>query len=446
MALTVGSLVNCLNTVGVGKNQNAFARVKVGEQVLAADSEQDVLSIEAGGALVGSGDSATKKITFSVDSTAVGGRLALFDGYLSSSTEGCTLVDQEIGWFSKASMPTARNGLTSSVIDNILYAVGGNDGSYYLSTNEAYDPATDSWTTKASMPTARSTHTASVIGNILYVVGGYNGASLSTNEAYDPTTNSWTAKASMPTARYHLTSSVIDNILYVVGGWNGSSPYFSTNEAYNPDTNTWTTKANMLTSRKGLISSVINNILYAVGGYDSVSFLSTNEAYDPTTNSWTAKASMPTARYAFTSSVINNILYAMGGDNGSQLSTNEAYDPTTNSWTAKANMLTARSYLASSVIDNILYAVGGNDGSSRISTNEAYIPVVYNIVLTSDLGPSIISLVACDDGIEIEIDRGSGLGVITLTQADVGKTVPCVSASVSCSYLPGVARRLAVVS
>jgi N-acetylneuraminic acid mutarotase len=110
--------------------------------------------------------------------------------------------------------------LTSSVVNGIIYVIGGYNGAV-LSTNEAYDPATNTWTTKASMPTARDALTSSVVNGIIYVIGGYNGAYLSTNEAYDPATNTWTTKASMPTARRWLTSSVVNGIIYVIGGYNG---------------------------------------------------------------------------------------------------------------------------------------------------------------------------------------------------------------------------------
>jgi hypothetical protein len=65
------------------------------------------------------------------------------------------LVGFNNGWAPRTPMPTARTWLTSSVVNGIIYVIGGYNGAY-LSTNEAYDPATNTWTTKASMPTARS--------------------------------------------------------------------------------------------------------------------------------------------------------------------------------------------------------------------------------------------------------------------------------------------------
>jgi hypothetical protein len=42
-------------------------------------------------------------------------------------------------WTTKAPMPTARYGLAAAAVNNIIYAIGGSNGSgSYLSTNEAY--------------------------------------------------------------------------------------------------------------------------------------------------------------------------------------------------------------------------------------------------------------------------------------------------------------------
>jgi len=254
-------------------------------------------------------------------------------------------------WTTKAPMPTARYFLTSSTVNNVIYCIGGNSGSNYLNVNEAYDPATNTWTTKAPMPTARDALTSGAVNNIIYVIGGGIGycSVFNTNEAYDPSTNTWSTKAPMPTARRALTSSVANNIIYCLGG-NNCSTFYANNEAYDPISNSWTTKASMFAVSNGLTSSSVNNVIYRIGGWVSGGWSNINQAYDPITNSWTNKASMPTARSSMTSSVINNIIYCIGGNNGTQIATNEAYDPATNTWTTKAPMPTAREGLTSSVV------------------------------------------------------------------------------------------------
>jgi hypothetical protein len=243
---------------------------------------------------------------------------------------------------------TSANSSVITVTTNAcpkIYVIGGWNGTR-LTTNEVYDPATNTWATKASMPTARSEAACSAVNNVIYVIAGTNGAPLNTNEAYDPSTNTWTSKANKPTLCDGPAYSAVNNVIYVIGGYNGS--YLNTNEAYDPATNTWTSKANMPTARRYATASPVNNIIYVIGGANGP-FLSTNEAYDPATNTWTTKANMPTARSLSASSAVNNVIYVIGGYNGSYLSTNEAYDPATNSWTTKASMPTIREGAVSAV-------------------------------------------------------------------------------------------------
>jgi len=69
-------------------------------------------------------------------------------------------------------MPTARLVLASTVVNGVIYAIGGEHSSAVLGTVEAYDPVSDTRTTKASMPTARFALSTSVVNGIIYAVGG----------------------------------------------------------------------------------------------------------------------------------------------------------------------------------------------------------------------------------------------------------------------------------
>src|ERR1035437_4174245 len=63
----------------------------------------------------------------------------------------------------------------------------------------------DSWSTGPSMPTAREGHTSSVVNGKIYAIGGAFGNG-SCVEVFDPAANSWSTGPSMPTARGDLTS------------------------------------------------------------------------------------------------------------------------------------------------------------------------------------------------------------------------------------------------
>jgi hypothetical protein len=86
-------------------------------------------------------------------------------------------------------MPTPRAiSLSSSVVNGIIYVIGGINGERAFSTVEAYDPATDTWTGKTSMPEVRGMFATSVVGGKIYAIGGNNaghGAVMSTVYEYD---------------------------------------------------------------------------------------------------------------------------------------------------------------------------------------------------------------------------------------------------------------------
>jgi hypothetical protein len=100
---------------------------------------------------------------------------------------------------------------------------------------EEYDPATDTWTRKADMPTAREALSTSVVNGKIYAIGGVttSGSYLSTVEEYDPATDIWTRKADMPTAREAPSTSMVNGRIYAIGGW--VSRAISTVEEYDPN-------------------------------------------------------------------------------------------------------------------------------------------------------------------------------------------------------------------
>jgi N-acetylneuraminic acid mutarotase len=79
-------------------------------------------------------------------------------------------------WTTKTSMPTARTALSASVVDGNIYAIGGAQS--YKSTAtifpivEEYDPATDSWMSRTEMPTARQSLSTSIVNGKIYAIGG----------------------------------------------------------------------------------------------------------------------------------------------------------------------------------------------------------------------------------------------------------------------------------
>jgi N-acetylneuraminic acid mutarotase len=265
-------------------------------------------------------------------------------------------------WTQKADMPTARNWLSTSVVDGKVYAIGGL--TVYrgtdLATVEVYDPVTDTWTPKADMPTPRGRLATSAVNGKIYAIGG--GSAENKVEEYDPATDIWTEKADMPTPRGALATSVVNGKIYAIGG-GPSGAVVATVEEYDPATDTWTKKADMPTARTYLRTCVVNGKIYAMGGIspDTWPTFTTVEEYDPMTDTWTKKADMLVPQGPSTSAVDDKI-YAFGGSDrrgGVPIPTLTQYDPATDTWTTLDDMPVRMLGMSTSVVGGKIYVIGG---------------------------------------------------------------------------------------
>jgi N-acetylneuraminic acid mutarotase len=176
-------------------------------------------------------------------------------------------------WTEKAPMPSPRGALAAGLIDGKIYAISGAKKSFFKwnnsSANEVYDPSTNQWKKLAPVPTPRDHLTVSVIDGILYAIGGrknvnYN-KNLDTNEAYDSSTNQWSTKAPLPTARSGITSQNLGGKVYVFGGETGGGT-FNQNEAYDPIINRWQKMEPMPNACHGLGSALIKEKIHLING------------------------------------------------------------------------------------------------------------------------------------------------------------------------------------
>ena len=100
-------------------------------------------------------------------------------------------------------MSVTQSGSVQPATATAIVVIGGDDssGSAFRS-GERYDPVANTWSPIASMGTARRNHAAAVIDGLLYAIGGWDGSShLSSGERFDPAANAWSPIASMGTAR-----------------------------------------------------------------------------------------------------------------------------------------------------------------------------------------------------------------------------------------------------
>lgn len=209
--------------------------------------------------------------------SVVDGKLYVIGGFGSAtwrpSSKNYEYDPQTHRWTVKAPMPTARGALAAGVVKGKIHLVGGAHRKLFNLVNtpvhEVYDPKTDSWETLAPMPTARDHLTVSVINEKLHAIGGrvdvdYNN-NLNTHEAYDAKTNKWLPLAPLPTARSGITSQVLNGLIHVFGGESGEGTFVE-NEAYNPSTNEWEIYKPIPLGLHGLASVVWKNQIHLLTG------------------------------------------------------------------------------------------------------------------------------------------------------------------------------------
>lgn len=220
-----------------------------------------------------------------------------WDGYYGSINQG---------WTSRTVLPTPRTGLCSATLNNLIYVIGGNDGSNVLGTVEIYDPATNSWTAGAPMPTPRSDMAIALVNRQIYIIGGRDTSGpLGTVEIYDPVTNSWSPGPSMPSPAYGIRVAydcLRNSPLLSVPGGIGVNGISNEIRVFNPTTNTWSIPVNMYSGRA--FYGVMGDNTYVIGGYDQITGQITHAAdLPPTASPWLINAtgfSSPVANFGYT--------------------------------------------------------------------------------------------------------------------------------------------------
>ncbi|KAK5982223.1 Kelch protein 20 [Trichostrongylus colubriformis] len=153
--------------------------------------------------------------------------LATFDGFICTvgGYDGSNYLDsvecydgRRNQWTSVAPMRSCRRKLAVAVLNGCLYVVGGFDGNAYLNiverldprVVEKYDPLTNEWTAVAAMNCKRSAVGLAVVNERMYAVGGNDGdCSQNTVEVFDPEANQWNLHDSMNDRRCAAALGVI---------------------------------------------------------------------------------------------------------------------------------------------------------------------------------------------------------------------------------------------
>jgi N-acetylneuraminic acid mutarotase len=156
-----------------------------------------------------------------LQANVVSGKIYLIGGY-PNETLNEVYDPATDSWTTKASISSGISfGYASAVVDNKIYVIGGISKDYNL--NQIYDAVTDSWSYGAppsslmygwSGGAAAAATTGVWAPKRIYVISAVS----TSNQVYDPKTDSWIVGANVPTKRQHLGVAVVDDTLYAIGG------------------------------------------------------------------------------------------------------------------------------------------------------------------------------------------------------------------------------------
>lgn len=275
-------------------------------------------------------------------------------------------------WRTLAPLPTARQEVSTAVLDGKLYVIAGfNSAGGNTNNVDVYDPQSNTWSAAAPLPIATNHNAAAVVQGKLYAFGGTSNRVF----VYNPQNNSWSEVAPLRFQHGNTAAAgVIDGKLYVAGG-NGPGMNQTELEVYDPTANTWTQLASMSVARNHTAGGVIDGRFYVVGGRSSATAMVALEVYDPTTNTWRRLADMPTGRSGIGAAVVNGELYVFGGEQPRIFNEVEVYNPLSNRWTQLPPMPLAKHGIFIATIGNTSYIPGGatEQGLGATTNHSAFV-------------------------------------------------------------------------
>lgn len=271
-------------------------------------------------------------------------------------------------------VPSSKYGATASAINNCIYFIGGSTSTSKSKSNLEYNIDGNTWSTKTDMPTSRDFLSSTEVNNFIYCIGGADASYLNTNECYDSSTNTWTTKKSMSESLSYLTSSTIGNNIYVVGGRNDTTFYWGNNYCYDTLTNTWSDKTSLPSGsgRSGHSSVVIDNKMYIIGGLVSSGVSNSIERYDVNTDSWSTIYNMPISLQLLSTESYGDKIYIIGGIDSRNSYTYSiySYDIVKNEWNKLYDLNEPKARASSCIVGSIVYIMGGTINTNNEISNK----------------------------------------------------------------------------
>uniref|UniRef100_A0A0N5BPG4 SMP-LTD domain-containing protein n=1 Tax=Strongyloides papillosus TaxID=174720 RepID=A0A0N5BPG4_STREA len=185
----------------------------------------------------------------------------------------------------KTELHIPRHSFCCELINDSLYAIGGDNTEKYLDTVEIFDFEKQKWYYSVSMIASNTAFASCTLNNILYTIGGVNNSSLS---FFDHREGKWVTGANMNDSRIYCTAHCSNNNIYVIGGYDEfHEPYKSKVEIYDIRGKKWRYGSSISTARACHSSIMIDNIIQVYGGQTHKDeILNSVEYYNIKKNTW----------------------------------------------------------------------------------------------------------------------------------------------------------------
>jgi N-acetylneuraminic acid mutarotase len=233
-----------------------------------------------------------------IGAAAVDGKIYFIGGNITEQYDPETNT-----WTSIAPLPIYNGWATVVACQNKIYVIGGNAED----PTQVYDPATETWENRTSIPTTRTVSRANVVDGKIYVISGQIPSPLgvvnpsSSNDVYDPATDSWSKMAPISIPVIGYASAVSDNKIYIIGGGNASGGVqnaINQVQIFDPQTNQWTNGTPIPTGVAYASAYATTGLsapkrIYVIGGTLTYNWnrysppgTDLNQVYDPETGLW----------------------------------------------------------------------------------------------------------------------------------------------------------------
>jgi serine/threonine protein kinase/N-acetylneuraminic acid mutarotase len=300
------------------------------------------------------------------------------DGQLLNTTE----IFDGTSWKLGAPVPTPRQMLGAASDGNLVYVVGGTNGTSDLATVEAYDPVADKWTSMPQLPEQRSDFGVAVTDARLVVVGGTSaGQVLKSVAALDLTSSTWADLPDMSVARHGAAVAAVGKTVYAVGGSTGSGDGQITSSAealklaprIPQPASAWRPLPDAPTARLMMASAVLDGKIWVAGGMSHGETLETVDSYDTRTGAWRPEPPLPIPLHHATAATYRGEVVVIGGASENLAdASNRVFAFRDGKWTELPTLQHARAAAAAAVVDDKLVVVGGQNDKQLVAQTEVF--------------------------------------------------------------------------